>query len=74
MDITLQKAVELGVKAVQPLFSERSVMRLTGGARRARCALAPGHGFGVRAMRRNVIPELAGPLSFTDWLATLAHR
>src|SRR5262245_58779973 len=29
MDITLQKAVELGVRAVQPLFSERSVVRLT---------------------------------------------
>lgn len=30
MDYTLQKAVELGVAAVQPLFCERSVVRLDG--------------------------------------------
>lgn len=30
MDYTLQKAVELGVAAIQPLFCERSVVRLDG--------------------------------------------
>ena len=28
MDITLQKAVELGIRSVQPLYSERSIVRL----------------------------------------------
>ena len=30
MDYTLQKAVELGVTAIQPVFSERSVVKLSG--------------------------------------------
>ncbi|MBM3347648.1 MAG: 16S rRNA (uracil(1498)-N(3))-methyltransferase [Betaproteobacteria bacterium] len=30
MDVTLQKATELGVRAIQPLESERSVVRLSG--------------------------------------------
>lgn len=72
MDITLQKAVELGVKAVQPLFSERSVVRLA--AERAEKRVAHWRQVMISACEqcgRNVIPELAVPLPFTDWLAKL---
>ena len=72
MDMTLQKAVELGVRAVQPLFSERSVVRLTGD--RAEKRGAHWRQVMISACEqcgRNLIPELAVPLSFTDWLATL---
>lgn len=72
MDITLQKAVELGVKAVQPLFSERSVVRLT--AERAGKRVAHWRQLIISACEqcgRNVIPELAAPVPLTDWLGTL---
>jgi len=72
MDITLQKAVELGVRAVQPLFSERSVVRLTG--ERAEKRVAHWRQVMVSACEqcgRNLIPDLAVPLSFTDWLGNL---
>ncbi len=72
MDITLQKAVELGVRAVQPLFSERSVVRLDG--ERAAKRIAHWRQVMIAACEqcgRNLIPELALPLPFTDWLDNL---
>jgi 16S rRNA (uracil1498-N3)-methyltransferase len=73
MDITLQKAVELGVKAVQPLFTERSVVRLDG--ERSEKRVAHWRQVMVSACEqcgRNLIPALAAPLVFTDWLGQLA--
>lgn len=73
MDVTLQKAVELGVKAVQPLFSERSVVRLT--AERASKRLTHWRQVMISACEqcgRNVVPGLAEPLPMADWLAQLA--
>ena len=73
MDITLQKAVELGVRAVQPLFSERSVVRLDAG----RAAKRVEHWRQVlisacEQCGRNIIPDLAAPLSLMDWLNALS--
>ena len=73
MDITLQKAVELGVKAVQPLFTERSIVRLD--AERSGKRVAHWRQVLVSACEqcgRNVVPALAAPLAFTDWLGQLA--
>jgi len=37
MDLTVQKSVELGVRAIQPVAAEKSVVRLTGERAAARC-------------------------------------
>jgi len=72
MDITLQKSVELGVCAIQPLTTERSVVRLTGdrAARRA----AHWQNLVISACEqcgRNTVPEVAPLARLEDWLAQL---
>ncbi len=69
MDYTIQKAVELGVNAVQPLLSERCVVRLSGD----RAAKRLLHWQGVVAAAceqcgRNHVPEVRPLLSLRDWL------
>jgi len=73
MDLTLQKAVELGIKDVQPLFSERSVVRLD--SERAGKRMAHWQQVLISACEqcgRNVVPGLAAPQAVFDWLGTLA--
>lgn len=70
MDYTLQKAVELGVAAVQPLLAERSVVQLDG----ERLARRVEHWQGVLVAAceqsgRNRVPPLAAPVRLGDWLA-----
>lgn len=70
MDYTLQKAVELGVAAVQPLLAERSVVQLDG----ERLARRVEHWQGVLVAAceqsgRNRVPPLAAPARLGDWLA-----
>ena len=70
MDLSLQKAVELGVWALQPLFTERSVVRL----RDDRLGKRMQHWQGVvisacEQSGRRWLPELAEPQRLTDWLA-----
>jgi 16S rRNA (uracil1498-N3)-methyltransferase len=70
MDYTLQKAVELGVAAIQPIAATRSVVRLAGDRLARRLA----HWRGVvtsacEQCGRNRIPEVATPLSLPEWLA-----
>ena len=75
MDLTLQKAVELGVKSVQPLFSERSVVRLD--AERAAKRIAHWQQVLISACEqcgRNIVPELAVPQPVIDWLGALPPR
>lgn len=70
MDWLLQKAVELGVAAVQPVVSARSVVRLEGG--RAEKRAAHWRGVMISACEqcgRNRLPALAPTLSFSAWLA-----
>ena len=70
MDYTVQKAVELGVTAIQPLSTERSVVRLS--AERAAKRVAHWHGIAVAACEqsgRNQVPEVYPVSSVTSWLA-----
>lgn len=69
MDFTLQKAVELGVGAIRPLASERSVVRLSG--ERAEKRVAHWQGVVVAACEqcgRNRVPEVAPIRPLLDWL------
>ena len=70
MDYTLQKAVELGVTAIQPLATRRSIVKLLGERADRRVA----HWQGVvnsacEQSGRNRVPLVAQPLSIADWLA-----
>ncbi len=69
MDYTLQKAVELGVTAIVPVISERSVVRLSG----ERADKRVQHWQGVvqsacEQCGRNRVPSVAPLLSFDGWL------
>ncbi|HYH42814.1 MAG TPA: 16S rRNA (uracil(1498)-N(3))-methyltransferase [Burkholderiales bacterium] len=73
MDYTVQKAVELGVRAIQPLATERSVVRLA--PERAARRAAHWRGIAVAACEqcgRNVVPEVLPVAAFTAWLGTRA--
>jgi 16S rRNA (uracil1498-N3)-methyltransferase len=72
MDYTLQKAVELGVTAIQPIAARRSVVKLTGERADRRVA----HWQGVVASAceqcgRNQVPGVAPPLPLAPWLGQL---
>ena len=72
MDLTLQKAVELGIASVQPLYSERSVVRLD--AERAAKRIAHWQQVLIAACEqcgRNLIPGVAAPVPVIDWLGAL---
>src|SRR5574340_829777 len=69
MDYTLQKAVELGVSAIQPIAARRSVVKLAGERADRRVA----HWQGVVASAceqcgRNQVPAVATPLTLASWL------
>jgi 16S rRNA (uracil1498-N3)-methyltransferase len=69
MDDLVEKAVELGVAALQPLICERSVLRLTG--ERAQKRTAHWQAIAVAACEqsgRNRVPDIAAPLHLSDWL------
>lgn len=70
MDYALQKAVELGVSAVQPLFCRRTEVRLAG----TRLEKRVGHWRGVitsacEQSGRAVLPRLHEPAALDAWLA-----
>ena len=70
MDYAVQKAVELGVAAIAPVETSRSVTRLAGTRAQKRCehwrqiAIAACEQCG-----RNRVPEIRLPRAFRDWLA-----
>ncbi len=69
MDYTLQKAVELGAHAIQPLFTERSIVNLEGSRLRARVKHWQGVVSGAcEQCGRNRIAAVLEPLSLTAWL------
>lgn len=73
MDALVEKATELGAAAVQPLHTERSVLRLSG--ERAERRRAHWQGVAVAAAEqcgRRRVPEVAPVNALTDWLAALA--
>lgn len=70
MDEIIEKAVELGVAAIQPLAAQRSVVRLD--AERANKKLVHWQGIIIAAAEqcgRNRLPILAQPADFNDWIA-----
>jgi 16S rRNA (uracil1498-N3)-methyltransferase len=73
MDWSIQKSVELGVSAVQPVFSARSVVRLDG----PRLSRRVEHWQGVirsacEQSGRRILPTLHPPLSLVDYLYGVA--
>ncbi len=73
MDYTLQKAVELGVHAIQPIAAKRSVVKLAGERADRRVA----HWQAVIASAceqcgRNHVPPIAQPLTLAHWLGARA--
>jgi 16S rRNA (uracil1498-N3)-methyltransferase len=72
MDFVVEKATELGVAAIQPLISERSVLRLAG--ERADKRRAHWQAIAVAACEqcgRNRVPEVGAPRALGHWLACL---
>ncbi|MGA7178882.1 MAG: 16S rRNA (uracil(1498)-N(3))-methyltransferase [Thiobacillaceae bacterium] len=70
MDYTLQKSVELGVAAIQPLALRRSVVKLS--TERAERRVNHWQGVVIAACEqsgRNRVPEVAKPLDLPHWLA-----
>jgi 16S rRNA (uracil1498-N3)-methyltransferase len=75
MDFLVEKATELGVAAIQPLMSERSVLRLAD--ERAEKRRAHWQAIAVAACEqcgRNRVPAVEAPLALSAWLASLPAR
>ena len=69
MDFTIQKSVELGVVAIQPVISERSVVRLSG--ERADKRVQRWQDIVISACEqcgRNTVPEILPIVSFEQYL------
>lgn len=69
MDWIVEKAVELGAAAIQPLAARRCVVRLS--AERAGKKLEHWQAVAAAAAEqcgRNRLPQLAAPLDFRDWI------
>lgn len=78
MDFTIQKAVELGVSRITPVFSKRSISKLEAGRLEKRLDHWRNVLIGAcEQSGRCVLPELETPLSLEQWLdqtATGPHR
>jgi 16S rRNA (uracil1498-N3)-methyltransferase len=73
MDFVVEKATELGAAAIQPLVSERSVLRLAG--ERAEKRQAHWQSIAIAACEqcgRNRVPSILPVLPLTTWLGGLA--
>jgi 16S rRNA (uracil1498-N3)-methyltransferase len=74
MDLVLQKATELGVAAVVPVATARSVVRLDAGNRERKGA--HWRAIAIAACEqcgRARIPQVHEPVALADWLARPAH-
>jgi 16S rRNA (uracil1498-N3)-methyltransferase len=68
MDFTIQKAIELGVAAIQPVLSEKSVVRLS--AEREAKKLAHWKRVAIAACEqcgRNRLPEIREPVALDEY-------
>ena len=71
MDYTIQKAVELGITAIVPIITTRSVVKLSN--ERAEKRLAHWQGIVHAACEqsgRAFVPQVAQPSTFSQWLAS----
>lgn len=69
MDFTIQKAVEMGITAIQPIASQRSVVKLSG--ERAEKRREHWQNIVISACEqsgRALVPEVAAPLTLANWL------
>ncbi len=74
MDWLVEKATELGVAGIQPLMTERSVLRLVG--ERADKKRLHWQGIAIAACEqcgRNRVPLVHAPASLANWLKTLGE-
>jgi 16S rRNA (uracil1498-N3)-methyltransferase len=74
MDWLIEKATELGAASIQPLMSERSVLRLA--AERAEKKTAHWQAAAIAACEqcgRNRIPAVFTPISYQKWLLTVVN-
>lgn len=70
MDYAIQKAVELGVSDIQPLFTERSMVQLAGERLERRMAHWRGVAIGAcEQCGRRRLPGLEPARAFGDWLS-----
>lgn len=70
MDFTIQKAVELGVRLIQPINSQRSVVKLT--AERAERRTEHWQNIAISACEqsgRAFVPKVLPPLALDKWLS-----
>lgn len=75
MDFTLQKSVELGVNEIQPIISERCVVKLSG--ERAEKRIARWQEIVISACEqcgRNTVPTVLPIVSFKEYLAKKDER
>jgi 16S rRNA (uracil1498-N3)-methyltransferase len=75
MDFTIQKAVELGISAIQPLATTRSVIKLT--PERAERKTSHWRKLVIAASEqsgRNRLPVVAEPVRLADWIGQLARE
>ncbi len=75
MDWLVEKATELGVASIQPLMTERSVLRLSG--ERAQRKTAHWHSVAIAACEQcggNRVPLVHPVLGLREWLQTLNPR
>ena len=71
MDFTLQKAVEMGVTDIQPIASQRSVVKLSSErAEKRREHWQNVVNSACEQSGRAFVPKVAEPLSLSNWLAT----
>jgi 16S rRNA (uracil1498-N3)-methyltransferase len=71
MDFTIQKAVEMGVSVIQPIASQRSVVKLTG--ERAEKRREHWQNVVISACEqsgRALVPKVNAPLTLANWLGT----
>jgi 16S rRNA (uracil1498-N3)-methyltransferase len=74
MDWLIEKATELGVASIQPLMTERSVLRLSG--ERAEKKTAHWQAAAIAACEqcgRNRVPTVFTPISYQKWLPALTE-
>ncbi len=72
MDLVVQKATELGVRRIVPVLTERTVVRLD--AKQAAAKRRHWHGVAIAACEqcgRNIVPEIATPLTLAAFLSSL---
>ena len=68
MDAVVRDATMMGVSAIEPVITSRTIARRSEGARWSRVAVSS-----AKQCRRAVVPVIAVPRQFSDWLTASAH-